>query len=136
MRFLLDTHALLWWLSDDAQLGQYAQDLIADPANDILVSVVSLWEIQVKVRVGKLTADMHEILSEIEAQAFELLPINPAHLLLLGTLPVNHRDPFDHLLIAQAIAEGATFVSEDRHTPQYHVLFVTCSGAAPPRPST
>lgn len=130
MRLLLDTHALLWWLSDDAQLGQYARDLIADPANDILVSVVSLWEIQVKVRVGKLTADMQEILNEIGGQAFELLPIDPAHLLLLGTLPAHHKDPSDHLLIAQAIAEGATFVSEDRHTPEYHVLFVTCSGAA------
>jgi len=100
------------------------------------VSVVFLWEIQVKVRVGKLTADMQEILNEIEASAFELLPIDPAHLLRLSTLPAHHNDPFDHLLIAQAIAEGATFVSEDRHTPEYHVLFVTCSGAAPPGPGT
>lgn len=136
MRLLLDTHALLWWLSDDAQLGQHARDLIADPANDILVSVVSLWEIQVKVRVGKLTADMQEILNEIEAQAFELLPIDPAHLLLLGTLPTHHKDPFDHLLIAQAITEAATFMSEDRHAPEYHVPFVTCSGATPSGPGT
>ncbi|MEJ0048671.1 MAG: type II toxin-antitoxin system VapC family toxin [Rhodospirillales bacterium] len=63
MRLLLDTHALLWWLSDDAELGQYVRDLIADPANDVLVSVVSLWEIQVKVRVGKLTADLPAILT-------------------------------------------------------------------------
>jgi PIN domain nuclease of toxin-antitoxin system len=127
LRLLLDTHALLWWLSDDAQLGQIARDLIADPANDVLVSVVSLWEIQVKVRAGKLTADLPAILKEIEAQAFEVLGISQAHLEQLGKLPVHHRDPFDHLLIAQAIVEKAIFVSEDRHIPEYAVQVVTCS---------
>lgn len=127
MRPLLDTRALLWWLSDDAQLGQHARDLIADPANDVLVSVVSLWEIQVKLRVGKLTADLLGILKEIEAQAFEVLPISPAHLVHLGTLPAHHKDPFDHLLIAQAIVEAAIFVSEDRHVQDYAVQVVTCS---------
>ena len=127
MRLLLDTHALLWWLSDDAQLGKPVRDLIADPANDVLVSVVSLWEIQVKVRVGKLTADMHEILKEIEAQAFDLLQISGAHILQLGSLPMHHKDPFDHLLIAQAIVEEAIFVSEDRRIPDYAVQAITCS---------
>jgi PIN domain nuclease of toxin-antitoxin system len=124
---LLDTHALLWWFSDDAQLGPYARDLIADPANDVLVSVVSLWEIQVKLRVGKLAADILSIFEEIKAQAFELLPISQAHLVQLGTLPAHHKDPFDHLLIAQAIVEGAIFVSEDRHIADYAVQVVTCS---------
>jgi PIN domain nuclease of toxin-antitoxin system len=128
VRLLLDTHALLWWVSDDARLGQFARALIADPANDVLVSFVSLWEIQVKVRAGKLLAELADILREIEAQAFTLLPIVQSHLLHLGKLPVHHRDPFDHLLIAQAIVEGATFVSEDRHVPNYGVTFVTCSG--------
>ncbi len=134
MKLLLDTHALLWWLSDDGQLGQHARDLIAEPANEILVSVASLWEIQVKLRVGKLSADMHGILDEMRAQAFELLPIHPAHLLRLATLPAHHKDPFDHLLIAQAITENATFMSEDRNTPKYDVLFITCSNAAPYAP--
>jgi PIN domain nuclease of toxin-antitoxin system len=124
---LLDTHALLWWFSDDAQLGPYARDLIADPANDVLVSVVSLWEIQVKLRVGKLAADILSIFEEIKAQAFELLPISQTHLVQLGTLPAHHKDPFDHLLIAQAIVEGAIFVSEDRHIADYAVQVVTCS---------
>lgn len=127
MRLLLDTHAFLWWLSDDARLGQGVRDLIADPANDIFVSVVSLWEIQVKVRVGKLDADLQEILDAIEAQAFELLPIHPSHLLRLGSLPSHHKDPFDHLLIAQAIAEAVAFVSEDRHASDYPVQIITCS---------
>jgi len=127
VKLLLDTHALLWWLSDDSQLGPHVRGLVADPANEILVSVVSLWEIQVKVGVGKLTAELQDILREIEAQAFELLPTKPAHLVRLGTLPAHHRDPFDRLLIAQAIVEGAIFISEDRYVADYPVEFVTCS---------
>ena len=129
MRLLLDTHALLWWLSDDVRLGQAARDLIAEPSNDVLTSVVSLWEVQVKVRAGKLDADLADMLREIEAEAFVLLPVAPAHLLRLGTLPMHHRDPFDHLLMAQALVEDAVFVSDDRHVPRYAVPFLPCSGA-------
>ncbi len=133
MRLLLDTHALLWWLGDDPRLGQAARGLIGDPANDVLVSAVSLWEAQVKVRVGKLETDLPDILAEIRDQGFDLLGIAPAHLLALGLLPRHHRDPWDHLLIAQANAEDAIFMSEDRHTPDYTVAYVTCSGSALPR---
>jgi PIN domain nuclease of toxin-antitoxin system len=134
LKLLLDTHALLWWLSDDPRLGDHARDLIAEPTNDILVSAVSLWEILVKVRAGKLTADIQDILAEMKAQGFEMLEIGPAHLLALATLPMHHKDPFDHLLIAQAIAEGATFLSEDGYTPRYAVPYVTCSGSIPDLP--
>ena len=133
MKLRLDTHALLWWLSDDAKLGQAVRELITDPANDVLVSVASLWEVQVKVRVGKLTADLPEILAEMQNQAFDLLQIAPAHLLGLGLLPRHHGDPWDHLLIAQARAEDAIFVTEDRHTPSYPVAYVTCSGSGIPQ---
>ena len=131
MKLLLDTHALLWWLSDDPKLGEHARGLITDSANDILVSAVSLWEILVKVRAGKLTADIREILCEMNAQGFELLDIRTTHFLELATLPVHHKDPFDHLLIAQAVAERATFLSEDGYTPRYSVQYLTCSGTAP-----
>nr|WP_237181068.1 type II toxin-antitoxin system VapC family toxin [Roseomonas haemaphysalidis] len=127
---LLDTHALLWWLSDDPRLGNAARECITDPANDILVSAVSLWEILVKVRVGKLLADIEDILAELQAQSFTLLPIAPTHLVVLVGLPMHHRDPFDHLLIAQAIAEGATFLSADSFTPRYPVQHLTCSDSA------
>ncbi|WP_264050513.1 type II toxin-antitoxin system VapC family toxin [Methylobacterium flocculans] len=133
MRLLLDTHALLWWLLADPRLGQAARDLIADPANDVLVSVASLWEIQVKVRVGKLKADLGSILDAVRDQGFEVVGITPPHLLALGDLPRHHGDPWDHLLIAQANAEGAVFLSEDRHVPDYPVAFVTCSGSAQAR---
>ena len=99
-----------------------------DPANEILVSVVSLWEILVKVRAGKLEAGIEEILEEMQAQGFTLLQIAPTHLVALAVLPMHHRDPFDHLLIAQAIAEQATFLSEDGYTPRYPVPCLSCSG--------
>ncbi len=133
MRLLLDTHALLWWLTDDPRLGQAARELVADPANDVLVSAASLWEIQVKVRVGKLRADLREVLAAMEEQGFDLLPVAPAHLLALGPLPQHHRDPWDHLLIAQAITEGAVFLSEDGRTSLYPVTHMACSGATPSR---
>ncbi len=132
MRLLLDTHALLWWLADDDQLGPQARGLIEDPVNDILVSVVSLWEIVVKVRIGKLEADIGEVVDAIPREGFALLDISTAHLLTLARLPMHHRDPFDHLLIAQAIEEDATLISEDRNANRYPVRLVTCSDAAPP----
>jgi len=118
---------LLWWLADDARLGVGARALIADPGNNVLVSMVSPWEIIVKVRVGKLNADIKNILALIERNRFVLLPISPEHLLALAVLPVHHRDPFDHLLIAQAVAEDAAFLSDDRRATQYPVQVIACS---------
>ena len=132
MRFLLDTHAILWWLSDDPRLGEQARDIIENPANDIAVSVASLWEIVVKVRVGKLQADIFEVIRALETEAFDFLAIQPAHLQELAELPLHHRDPFDHLLIAQSIAEDATFMTEDQHASLYAVRLVRCSGATAP----
>jgi PIN domain nuclease of toxin-antitoxin system len=129
MKFLLDTHALLWWLVDDSQLGRQARELVEDPGNDVLVSMVSLWEIAVKTRIGKLEADIKEITDAVQQEGFNFLDIGIAHLLTLAGLPVHHRDPFDHLLIAQAITEDATFISDDRNTARYPVRMVTCSGA-------
>jgi PIN domain nuclease of toxin-antitoxin system len=128
LRILLDTHALLWWLEGDPRIGRQAHDLIADPAHDILVSIASLWEIAVKVRVGKLEAD---ILAAINAQGFETLEIRPEHLEELVRLPMHHRNPFDHLLMAQAIAEGLTLLSEDQHVSAYPVALVTCTDKGP-----
>lgn len=130
MRLLLDTHTLLWWLSDDQQLGSRARELIADPANDVLISVVSLWDVVVKLRVGKLRADIGEITAAARAQGFALLGITPAHLSVLAELPMHHRDPFGHLLIAQAMVEQALFVSSDQAAPLFGIAFVACSDSA------
>jgi PIN domain nuclease of toxin-antitoxin system len=92
--------------------------------------MVSLWEVAVKVRIGKLGADIKEITDAVRQEGFTLLEISVTHLLSLAGLPTHHLDPFDHLLIAQAIAEDATFVSEDRNAVRCPVRVVTCSGGA------
>lgn len=125
MKLLLDTHALLWWLADDARLSAPARELIADPANDVLVSVVSLWEIAVKTRIGKLQASLDDILDAIHDGGLTRLALEDAHLRALMALPLHHRDPFDHLLMAQAIAENAAFCTDDVNAGKYSVRVVT-----------
>jgi PIN domain nuclease of toxin-antitoxin system len=127
MKLLLDTHALLWWLADDNRLGIRTKELIADPGNDILVSVAVFWEIVVEVRVGKLKADIEAIVDACARDGFILLDISPSHLRTLAALPMHHRDPFDHMLIAQAITERASFVSQDQHAAKYRVPVIACS---------
>jgi PIN domain nuclease of toxin-antitoxin system len=85
--------------------------------------------ITLKSRIGTLRVEIGKILSAVARDGFTVLNIGTDHLMALSTLPMHHRDPFDHLLLAQAKAEAATFVSEDRHTPRYRVAFITCSGA-------
>ena len=101
--------------------------MIADPGNEVIVSKVSLWEIVVKLRVGKFAADIGEITNAVQRDSFTLLDIAVPHLRALSDLPMRHRDPFDHLLIAQAIIEAATFMSEDRQAALYPVQTMTCS---------
>ncbi|GBR31004.1 pilus retraction motor protein PilT [Komagataeibacter oboediens DSM 11826] len=127
MKVLLDTHALLWWLSDSDKLGPAAREIVADPAHDILVSIVSLWEIAIKIRIGKLDADLNEITDTIPAEGFTLLPISPEHLKILMGLPIHHRDPFDHLLMAQALSEQASFLSGDSQIDHYPIERISCS---------
>ena len=121
MRLLLDTHALLWSLDGDKRLGPTARSLIADRANDVLVSVGSLWEVAIKVQAGKLNINIATIADRVGQNGATLLGVTVAHLATLTTLPRRHRDPFDHLLIAQAITEGATLMSEDGKMQDYPV---------------
>ena len=115
-RLLLDTHALLWWLADPAQLSAKAHAAIAEPEHQVLVSAASAWELATKVRLGKLEI-AQKLLSELPdvlaSQGFELLPIQFSHGLRAGGYPQAHRDPFDRLLAAQAELEGLTLVSLD-----------------------
>ena len=127
MRLLLDTHTLLWALNDDKRLGPTARDLISNPANEVMVSIASLWELAIKSQIGKLKADIQGMSDAINRSGVALLDINIAHLAALTGLPRHHKDPFDHLLIAQAIAEQATLVSEDRWMASYPVPVVSCS---------
>ena len=116
MRLLLDTHALLWWWKDDARLSVRAATAIADEANTVLVSAASAWEVATKHRIGKLPgaeAAISNFNDLIAADGFSHLAITSQHALKAGGFDVDHRDPFDRLLAAQALIEGALLVSDD-----------------------
>ena len=113
---LLDTHALLWWVSDSKRLSGSARNLIADESNQILVSAASAWEIATKFRIGKLqihNSSMLDITSFIGRQGFTELAISVADGEWAGRLPGPHRDPFDRMLAAQALARKIPVVSVD-----------------------
>jgi PIN domain nuclease of toxin-antitoxin system len=124
LRLLLDTHVLLWWMELHPKLGARTRDLIEDTANEPILSIVSLWEIAVKIRAGKLKASIPAIVATAEKQGFSRLGIEDAHLHALLGLPMHHRDPFDHLLIAQAIAEDVPLLTVDRAAERYAVKVV------------
>jgi PIN domain nuclease of toxin-antitoxin system len=116
MRVLLDTHAFLWFVLGEAQLSRTALAYILDPDNTKLVSPASYWETAIKIRLGKYT--LHEpyeafMQRGIFGNGFRILPIEPQHTAELTTLPLHHRDPFDRLLIAQAMVEHMPIISDD-----------------------
>ena len=124
MRHLLDTHTLLWYTLADPRLSKTAEALILDASHEIVISPASIWEIAIKIRIGKLTLnqpfdDFIDVC--LNQYGFIILPIEPRHTSVLTTLPFHHRDPFDRLLIAQARHEGFKFVSRDPHIPGYGV---------------
>jgi PIN domain nuclease of toxin-antitoxin system len=124
MRFLIDTHVLLWAFNGDAALNTRARRVIEDGSNEIVVSAASAWEIATKVRLGKLPtgeiliADLHPYLARL---GFEEMPISLAHASRAGSLAGDHRDPFDRMLIAQAQSENLPIISGDRVFDIYHV---------------
>ena len=124
MRALLDTHTLLWWLSDDPALTRTARKIIAETRNTIVVSAASAWEIATKVRLGKLptAADLvADFCGQIEREGFHLLAISAEHGIRGGLLPGPHRDPFDRMLIAQSQGENIPVISNETVFEAYGV---------------
>jgi PIN domain nuclease of toxin-antitoxin system len=116
MRILLDTNVLIWFLSDDKQLPEDYKKTIENPDNTIYVSIVSLWEIVIKLNIGKLELDMgfEEFLNSItDSYDFNILQIHETHLSRYLKLPLHHRDPFDRLIYVQAKTEGMFFLFTD-----------------------
>jgi PIN domain nuclease of toxin-antitoxin system len=122
MRLLLDTHAFIWWDGDPSKLPPHVLALCQDPMNSLVLSVASVWEIQIKTQLGKLSLrlPLYKIIAEQQADGMDILLITLAHIYELRNLPDHHGDPFDRMLIAQANAEGISLLSHDqvfRHYP-------------------
>jgi PIN domain nuclease of toxin-antitoxin system len=127
VRLLLDTHAFLWWISDDDRLSERAGEVIADGANDVYISAASAWEIAIKAGLGRirLPDDAWTFTpQQLEHNAFQALPVHVGHAVAVIALPDVHRDPFDRMLVAQAMSEGLTIVSADPDLVRYPVPFV------------
>ena len=124
MRLLLDTHAFLWWVINDKRLSQAAMWAIADEDNDVLISAVSAWEIATKHRIGKLPESetlVENMALKIALEGFEELPITVDDAVRAGQLPGHHSDPFDRMLIAQALARNIPLVSNEPLFDRYGV---------------
>jgi PIN domain nuclease of toxin-antitoxin system len=122
VRLLLDTHACLWWLANDARMGSSTRQTIQD-SNIVFVSAASAWEVAIKVALGKLETP-GPFTEAVEACGFTKLPITFEHAERAAGLPRHHGDPFDRMLVAQAFAEGLALVTHDRRFQPYGVTVV------------
>ena len=127
MKLLLDAHALLWFLADDPQLGATARAALVDPANERWLSPISLVEIALKVRLGKLplSAPFGVVFpAQLAANRVQLYPLEPRHIEPLTTLPFHHKDPFDRLLVATVLVDKLDLVSADAVLDAYGITRV------------
>ncbi|MDR1689830.1 MAG: type II toxin-antitoxin system VapC family toxin [Clostridiales bacterium] len=126
MRYLLDTHVVIWYYEGSAYLPKRIESLIDNLLNEIYISSVSLWEMAIKMNLGKLklALPLNEMLDSIRNREFNILQIENAYLEALEYLPFIHKDPFDRFLISTAIAEGLTVVSADENIQKYDVAWV------------
>src|SRR5947209_16111524 len=124
MRVLLDTHALLWWTLEESLLSSKARNIIANFDNEVFVSAASVWEISTKFRLGRLPQAVplaHSLRGQMRKLGFTELPISFVHAETAGLLPGPHRDPFDRMLIAQALTDGLLLVSNESVFDAYNV---------------
>jgi PIN domain nuclease of toxin-antitoxin system len=123
LRVLLDTHLVYWWFYETARLPAAALATIKD-ADEIFVSSVTVWEMAIKVRLGKLSADPQKLVDQMTANDFQELPVFSRHALLVATLPMHHSDPFDRLLVAQALSEPLHLLTADTQLKPYSDLVI------------
>ncbi|MBW4488332.1 MAG: type II toxin-antitoxin system VapC family toxin [Trichocoleus desertorum ATA4-8-CV12] len=127
MKFLLDTHTFLWFIEGHPNLSDVARDVIEDPGNQRFLSIATLWEMSIKVSIGKLELGItltELVKRHVYRNAIELLEIQPEHLDELAKLPFHHKDPFDLLIIAQSLAENLAVVTKDSAFRSYPVTIL------------
>ena len=129
MRLLLDTHIALWTLTDDPRLSQAARDLLQDPANEVCVSAVTLWEIAIKHGLdrqgpGAMPIGAHDAEVLFAAAGYSLIPITPQQAVIVETLPRIHADPFDRLLVAQGLTEALVLLTHDAVVASYNTRII------------
>lgn len=124
MILLLDGHVLLWWLTDDPRLSEPARRSLEDPANDVVVSAASLWELEIKRLVGRLDAP-DDMLSTIDESEISTISVTGTDAVAAARLPLHHRDPFDRMVVAQAQRLDAVVVTRDRAFGAYDVKVLT-----------
>jgi PIN domain nuclease of toxin-antitoxin system len=123
MKLLLDTHVLIWALSTPERIKPKVQDLLTNVDNIVLVSVASLWELQIKKSLNKISLP-NDFIPQLQENGFDLLDINYKHILTLFELPLIHRDPFDRMLIAQTIYEDLSLITSDSEIIKYDVQII------------
>lgn len=123
MHLLLDTHLFIWWLKDDKHLSKKARSFISD-ADEVYISSISIWEAAIKIEIGKLDAAIEDLVTSIVQEGFIELPLTARHAAIVTDLPNYHRDPFDRVLIAQAITEPLRLLTADVKLKPYSELVV------------
>jgi PIN domain nuclease of toxin-antitoxin system len=127
MKVLLDTHAFLWWITDDPKLSLRVRGIISDGENEVFISAATGWEIAIKAQIGRLKLPDEPrrfILEQLKINSMKSLPIEMRHALHISTLPIHHQDPFDRILIAQAQMEELPVLSADPQFGKYEVTII------------
>lgn len=126
MDYILDTHTLIWFLNGDDKLSKRAREVIEDQGNTKFISIASIWEIAIKISLDKFKFEQGfmKFLNLIDENGFEVLPISFEHALIVSTLEFIHRDPFDRLILAQAISGNTTVITKDEQIRKYEVKIV------------
>ena len=130
MRLLLDTHVAIWTLTEPRRIPSHISDLLGEPSNTVMASAVAVWEIAIKHQLRRRDSPPfsgHEAIGHFESAGLTLLDVTPAHAACVERLPLIHSDPFDRLMLAQAIIENMQFVTYDRHLSRYDIALLTWS---------
>ena|SRR3990167_4636519 len=124
MKYLLDTHVILWWFTEPEKIHQKARKIIRDRSNNVFISSASCWEIAIKKSIGRLTLP-HNLLETIALEGFQTLPIKPEECIGIADLPMLHTDPFDRLLVMQAKLYDLIIITRDNKIPEYPVITIS-----------